>query len=74
MSDEAKKRYLVTLRSSDQASTDQVVQQLTKKGFTTVEDLSLLNCLLGEFAGNAAELANVPGVVAVEEEQSMSSQ
>lgn len=74
MSSKPKKRYMVTLKNSADTNAEQVVHQLTQKGFNTVENLSMLNCLLGEYAGQPADLKNVPGVAAVEEEQSMSSQ
>ena len=68
------RRVVVTLKDDVATDTDEVVEELARRGFACVERLELLNCLLGEFEGDARELLNVAEVVAVEEEQAMSPQ
>jgi hypothetical protein len=69
-----KRRLVITISDAPETDADRVVKDLTQKGFQCVENLSLLNCLLGEYAGDVSELSNVDGVTSVEEEGTMTSQ
>ena len=73
MAGKEKKNVVVTLESH--VDVENVVRELKKKGFDLIERMTVIPCLLGEYAGDDEKLLkDVDGVMDASPEETSQSQ